>query len=379
MPPNLIPPRWSDGRPRSSCLIVVKRQRNIFLLALACSFCLHVVSLAVYVQYGRTHWPDIGAISKLRLAQTRPSTKPADELIVMYPDMGDAAGTGIGSNSSPGDRPLEAPQATEDQALLSRDPVGPGRIGGPPAKYTGPTGDGSGGTPAVALTAPPTPAAEPTHPEPKAADPIAPPPTPPEAVALALPLPRTDMSNLQAEVQPKVIETPKVVVKPQRKSPEEEPKKPEKPTPAEKPPVVVVRPQQATGDGRRPGVPQPSADPLPESESDSDPFSRISGSAVFRNGRLDVRRGRKVKTTRPQIQVAGQWDMLTLSNPNVVLEIHISPTGKVTDVRVAHSSGSNQIDEPTRLAVYDWWFEPAKDKSGKAVSDVIFFGIEFVN
>lgn len=356
------------------------RQRNIFLIALACSLCLHVVSLGVYVEYGRTHHLAMGTFSTVRPSQTRPKTSAADELIVMYPDMGEATGTGIGSNSSPGDHPLQAKEATEDQALLSRDPVGPGRIGASPAKYTGPTGDGSGGTPAMAATAPPTPAAEPPRPELKPPEPAPATPTPPVSVALALPLPRADMSTLQADSQPKVVETPTLVTKPQPPVPEVKPEeKPEKSKPVEKPPVQVVKPQPATGDGRRPGAPQPSADPLPESESDSDPFSRISGTAVFRNGRLDVRHGRKIKTTRPQIQIAGQWDMLTLNNPVVVLEVHISPTGKVTDVKVAHSSGSNQIDEPTRLAVYDWWFEPARDKSGKPISDVIFFSIEFVN
>jgi TonB family protein len=125
-------------------------------------------------------------------------------------------------------------------------------------------------------------------------------------------------------------------------------------------------------------MPQASGDPLPQSDSDSDPFSRISGTVVFRPGKLDVRLGRKVKTTRPHIQIAGQIDFIQFNNPTVVLEVHISPTGKVTDVKIAHSSGSNQIDEPTRLAVYDWWFEPLKDKNGKAISDVYYFSIEFV-
>jgi TonB family protein len=140
----------------------------------------------------------------------------------------------------------------------------------------------------------------------------------------------------------------------------------------------VAKPQAATGDGRAPGVAQPSADPLPENDSDSDPFSRISGTIVFHDGRLNVRMGRKIKTTRPQVHIAGQIDLWTLNNPTVVLEVHIATTGKVTDVKIAHSSGSNQIDEPTRLAVYDWWFEPARNKSGKPINDVIFFSVQFL-
>jgi TonB family protein len=133
----------------------------------------------------------------------------------------------------------------------------------------------------------------------------------------------------------------------------------------------------SSGDGRSPGLPQRSADPLPQSESDSDPFSRISGSVIVRDGRLDVRLGRKVKTTRPQLLLAGQIDLIALSNPMVVLEVHIAPAGNVTDVKISHSSGSNQVDEPTRLCVYDWWFEPARNKAGQPVPDVIFFTIQY--
>jgi TonB family protein len=295
--------------------------------------------------------------------------------MVVYPDMGDDAGTGIGSNSSPGDRPQEAMEAKEDQALLSRDPVGSGRIGAPPSQWTGPVGDGKGGSPAVTVIEPPSPAVAPP-PQPAQVSPAQPTPaSPPVQVAAALPLPRVDVAPIQSDLDPKVVDVPTQAVSPSPPVAKAVAVK-EREVPQDR--QVVATPQAATGDGRKPGVPQASADPLPQSESDSDPFSRISGTAIFRPGKLDVRLGRKVKTTRPQIQIAGQIDMVQFSSPTVVLEIHISPTGKVTDVKIAHSSGSNQIDEPTRLAVYDWWFEPAKDKNGKPIPDVIYFSIEFV-
>lgn len=148
--------------------------------------------------------------------------------------------------------------------------------------------------------------------------------------------------------------------------------------------AMLAKPQAAEqvvehdGDGRHRGVPPAAGNPLPRSESDSDPFSRISGNVVVRAGRLDVRLGRKVKTTRPQVNIAGQLDLIALNNPTVVLEVHIAPSGSVTDVRIAHSSGSNAIDEPTRVAVYDWWFEPARDKHGKPVPDVVYFAVQFI-
>lgn len=327
------------------------RQRNIFLIALIASLLIHFGGAGAYVGWAHFH-----PSGKRDLAPAAP------ELIVRLDDLGSATGTGIGSNSSPGEEPLQAREADEDQALLSRDPVGVGRIGGPPAKYTGPVGDGAGGAPAVAES-PPAPQQQLHAP----AEPVkeSPPPAPPVQVASSLPLPREPEAPSQKERPPTPEEKPAIA-------------RPEPPVAKAVQAVAEAKPQAATGDGRTPGLPQPAADPLPQSESDSDPFARISANLKFRNGKLVERWGRLVKTTRPQINVAGQIDLLALNGPTVVLEVHIDKTGKVTDVKVAHSSGSNQIDEPTRLAVYDWWFEPAKDKSGKPVNDIIFFTVEFI-
>ena len=49
----------------------------------------------------------------------------------------------------------------------------------------------------------------------------------------------------------------------------------------------------------------------------------------------------------------------------------IDKAGKVTDVKVVKSSGSNDIDLPTVVAMYKWWIEPAKDKDGKPVDDAL--------
>jgi hypothetical protein len=35
------------------------------------------------------------------------------------------------------------------------------------------------------------------------------------------------------------------------------------------------------------------------------------------------------------------------------------------------------VDQPCRVAMYDWWFEPKKDAAGKAVPDVFRFTISF--
>ena len=118
------------------------------------------------------------------------------------------------------------------------------------------------------------------------------------------------------------------------------------------------------------------ADPAPESDSESDPFSML-GSAEYRDGRLTVRAGRKVKSRRPKIGLAGQVDLYQRREVSITLRVAIDATGKVTGVDVVRSSGSNEIDQPCRVAMYDWWFEPKKNAAGHAVPDRFDFTIGF--
>jgi TonB family protein len=62
-----------------------------------------------------------------------------------------------------------------------------------------------------------------------------------------------------------------------------------------------------------------------------------------------------------------------------VLKLRIDETGKVYSATIFRSSGSNNIDEPVKLAAYSWWFEPAKDQNGKPTKDVILFTVGFLN
>src|ERR1700684_1210518 len=80
-----------------------------------------------------------------RLFGWRVAPVPREVTIALFPpeedqtpDMGEANAKGIGSNKSVGEQPLLAPEADEDQAFLSRDPRGPGRVGDRPAENTGP-------------------------------------------------------------------------------------------------------------------------------------------------------------------------------------------------------------------------------------------------
>ncbi len=70
-------------------------------------------------------------------------------------------------------------------------------------------------------------------------------------------------------------------------------------------------------------------------------------------------------------------DSFALLNPSVTLKVNIDATGKVTEVTVHKSSGSNEIDQPTLIAMYDWWFEPLHDDKGNAMPDCVLFTINF--
>jgi TonB family protein len=111
------------------------------------------------------------------------------------------------------------------------------------------------------------------------------------------------------------------------------------------------------------GAKEIAADPAPRSDSESDAFS-TTGAVVFRTGHLDARFGRQVKTVRPRLNLAGQYDLWSLPSPSVVMKVRADETGRVRSVEIIKSSGSNEVDQPAKLAMYEWWFEPPKDPAG---------------
>lgn len=138
-------------------------------------------------------------------------------------------------------------------------------------------------------------------------------------------------------------------------------------------PVVSAAPGSPTPGGAQ----QPAADPARMSDSESDAFSQL-GTIIFRDGGMDVRSGRKIRTKRPKLLLAARiWDAIVIQHPEVTLKIDTDETGKVTSVIVLKSSGSNEIDQPTRVAVYDWWFEPKVDANGRALPDQFKFVIGY--
>jgi TonB family protein len=163
---------------------------------------------------------------------------------------------------------------------------------------------------------------------------------------------------------------------------EQAPRPPERPQVAVLVPVTPAPPRPAMPAPRGPSGEEPGSseraagDPLPPSDSDSDAFSQLNGSALLRQGRLEVQFGRKVKSRRPKFNTGGVVDLIyDQHGVDVVLSVATDATGKVTSVKVAKSSGSNAIDQPIIVSMYDWWFEPPKDQDGKPRPDHFKFTI----
>lgn len=330
------------------------RKQAIFPIALACSLGLHAVGMDLYVRYG----------SFLIQPVTRPVRPRTAELVLKIDpqmmDFGEATGRAIGSNKSPGDQPMLAREADEDQALLSREPEGAGKLAAPAADIAAPPGGGNRSvlaSPAVPAP-PPEPSTEARSPAPA-----------PAAVAAVKDLtPREPSPQAQVQVSPTATEIPTAPQVVQAPAPA--------PTPPAPVPVQVAA--VAPSPDPRPGAPTAPGLPIPQTDSDSDPFSRIGDKrVVFRNGRLDVQLGRKVKTVRPQIGIGGELDALGMPMVVVAVEVHIGTDGHVTQVELIRKSGSVAIDEPTRNALYLWEFEPTHDKAGRAIPDVLYFRIEY--
>lgn len=143
--------------------------------------------------------------------------------------------------------------------------------------------------------------------------------------------------------------------------------------------AMVVPPPPAptaTGNGGKPGARAPAADPAQESDSEVDAFSKIGTWTLRRDGSLPVQFGRQVKTVRPHLPIQAVIDA-ALGARSVNLRVHIGADGGVTTVSVDRTSGSTDLDQASLLAMYDWWFEPLKDKHGHPVPDVITFTLNY--
>jgi TonB family protein len=243
--------------------------------------------------------------------------------------LGGLSDDGLSPNASPGREGLRAKEAPGDQALLSRDPQGPGRVGDLPSFSLVPQTDGP------AVDAAPAAAAAVMR-----------------SVAV-LPTPTESAQPFGAGPNAELA-----VLKPRRAA------APAPPAPASAAPDTLAKSNR------------PAADPAVMSASESDAFSALGG-IEFRDGRMESRLGRSFKSVRPRLSFAAQLDLLSISNPRLVLKVAIDTAGNVTAVDVVKSTGSTLIDQPVKVAMYQWWFEPAKGPGGKAVGETFLFPISW--
>ena len=344
-----------------------------------------------------------------------------------FPDkVGVFDGTGIGSHKADGDKPMKAENADSDQPFLSRDPRGPGKIGDPSKSTMLPGQNGIGGPPGGALPQEPV-VVQPAPPRPAPKMPDAEVgPFRPGPIEVKIPV-REDGVDTQAEkidekvtergpltparpgVDPNAVDPGPAnggvaeatdIAKPVRSTLDLTPPPPARaamsPPPAppllrlppavaapvvpEAPAIATIQPtppqeKQGLANTAVPGPATPAADAAQESESEVDPFSKIEA-VVRQDGKVDPQFGREVKTVRPKIPIVGMIDAISGAR-RVTLKVRIGPDGKVQTVHVFKSSGSNEIDQPCLIAMYDWWFEPLKDKRGVPIPDTILFTLNF--
>jgi TonB family protein len=244
-----------------------------------------------------------------------PATRPSEDVtyVIRPPPpqrldhlFGDGRGAGDAINARRGDEPLLSRDGGQTQAFLSRDPVGMGRIDKEPSMSVLPTGSAAM-SPAKNVPPPPTP-----H----------------------VPF---GVDRVEKWSVPHVTRA-----------------------------AAKVAPPAAGPDapGTTAGVPLPAADPAVMSDSESDPFTtatRPSDAVVFRDGRVEARFGRKVKTIRPHLSFSSQVDLMSMQFPRLVVRVHIHGDGSVRRVDIVKSSGSPSADQEVKVALYQWWFEPTRE------------------
>jgi TonB family protein len=289
---------------------------HTFAIALIASLLLHAAIVFVVADdalrrvdgaTGHAGRTTVQPVEEVSYVVRPPPTRSLDDLF------GDARGTGDSINTRRGEQPMQSREGGQTQGFLSRDPVGMGKIDKEPSMSVLPSGSAIV-SPLKGLSPPPS-------------------PPPPPAAASIVPFGAAEL-------------TEKLPV----------------------PHVTRARPRYAApaATPSRPGAPGAevaAADPAVMSDSESDPFSKRTDdkAVVFRDGRVEARLGRKVKTIRPHLSFASQVDLMATQFPRLVVRVHIHADGSVRRVEIVKSSGSVSADQEVKVALYEWWFEPAKD------------------
>jgi hypothetical protein len=326
----------------------MRRRRDItFTLALCLSLAIHALIVEAAIrQYAKfTPVPAAPAPRGVDLVLVTEKTRPPDERL------GESDGR-LDTDallSTPGETDMAARPSDQTQADLSLDP------------------QGNNGSEAVQMTQAP-PASPPVF------------QSPPSQIEQAVRIPKDDTGVKEPPViglEGQFRAGDEVAPQPGAQSEAEEEQSPPQQV-AVAPPQVVATPRQPTQQNLPPAAPSLPGDPSPQGESESDAFS-TKPSVDFVGGRTIARLGRKHKIIRPKLEMAGYADLLSLRPPVVIeLRLHLTAEGYVEKVEIVKPGGSINIDQPTRIAAYKWWFEPKKDASGRNVPEVIPFTVRFL-
>jgi TonB family protein len=315
-------------------------------------------------------WPSLAGRTQtqVEVIPTRP------EAIHQDSDFGESKGLGESINSLIGDQPYVGRLGPQDQAPLSRDPIGNGRLADDPALATA-FKQGTEGLPAMpASIAGEGGASAPFGPnyEPQKAQP---------AVVARPPIKAIAVEEKGASVEPVKVAEERIQNSELRtQNSDTELKKVQKTEEKQQETKTNARNEEQRPPGANAVALASGAiagDPAPMSESESDAFSR-GGSIQVRNGRVEARLGRSFKSVKPRLSLKGELDAISMAKPVVEMKVSVDETGKVIDVQVLRSSGSNEIDLPTTTAMYKWWIEPAKNKQGKPMKDVILVTFSYL-
>lgn len=311
---------------------------------------------------------------------------PANEFVV-----GDKNGRGYATHEVKSDRVASAPLAESDQPFMSRDPVG--EFGQSAAAKSGQERASPPAPPREAVAvkgaqpiAEPLPRPSPiagSSPNTEIRGSVAIPQLPGDAGAhgpVGVGVPDQPVSPrpaalARASLPVAVIPPSKAVVPLPRDAANDQPAPRDD---ALRPPTEHHLPDAVAQAGASQSSPfsgKAAGDPAPPTDSEVDPFSQFGG-AVVREGRLEVREGRKVKPRKPDLKLAEMVDAATMGDIRIVARISIDASGKVTSVTIIKSTGSRNLDSAVRVSLYDWWFEP-RNSDGTSGDETFEFPITF--
>ncbi|MDP9172365.1 MAG: TonB family protein [Planctomycetota bacterium] len=387
------------------------RRDPTFLVILCVALVAHLAVLRVGVAIARRDlgwWQAAPGLAPPKtpadLVAPKPAPPPADDVIGEKTDLGKSI------NSAPGDQPMqsEVAEADQEQAMMSRDPVGLGGTASGKAVPRGLSGENGDGHPRApdrqqstakvfsnaeaALASPPAPRSS----APQPLQILAKKPT--NAAAQVAAGKATVLASAAKPVQSNAVDVmsagPLAIIPPPSQAGKEprdsreasvppaqlEKKETQQPSAQPQPKLSEQQPADASqsGTGEKTGsADEVAGKPMPSGEFESVPVSSFA--ARFVGGKIEAREGRKLLTRRlPDLGPAAWVDVETLNGPIVVLQINIDESGNVTDVKTIHSSGSDNVDLACERAAQTWWFEPKKNpRTGKIGPEIIVFTLLF--